>query len=147
MEVKTVDRELTENDKKKLFLKSYLRDKQAVIRIEEQLAELRLSKLSPSVSMRDGMPHGSNMTDLSDYAAKVDELERELMRKRYNRIQSFQKVQASIEELEDETEKSLLTYRYLIGMQWETIAVKMEYSWRTIHYIHSRALEHLKICA
>ena len=46
-----MDRELTENEKKKLFLKSYLRDKQAVRRIEEQLAELRLSKLSPGMSM------------------------------------------------------------------------------------------------
>ena len=142
-----MDRELTENEKKKLFLKSYLRDKQAVRRIEEQLAELRLSKLSPGMSMGDGMPHGSDMRDLSDYAAKVDELERELIRKRFDRIQSFRKVQAAIEEIEDETEKDLLTYRYLKGMKWEEIAVEMGYSWRAVHKIHSRALEHLEICA
>lgn len=142
-----MDRELTENEKKKLFLKSYLRDKQAVRRIEEQLAELRLSKLSPGMSMGDGMPHGSDMRDLSDYAAKVDELERELIQARYDRIQSFRKVQAAIEELEDETEKDLLTYRYLKGMKWEEIAVTMGYSWRAVHKIHSRALEHLEICA
>ena len=142
-----MDRELTENEKKKLFLKSYLRDKQAVRRIEEQLAELRLSKLSPGMSIGDGMPHGSDMRDLSDYAAKVDELERELIQARYDRIQSFRKVQAAIEELEDETEKDLLTYRYLKGMKWEEIAVEMGYSWRAVHKIHSRALEHLKICA
>lgn len=142
-----MDRELTENEKKKLFLKSYLRDKQAVRRIEEQLSELRLSKLSPGMSMGDGMPHGSDMRDLSDYAAKVDELERELIQARYDRIQSFRKVQAAIEELEDETEKDLLTYRYLKGMKWEEIAVEMGYSWRAVHKIHSHALEHLKICA
>ncbi len=142
-----MDRELTENEKKKLFLKSYLRDKQAVRRIEEQLAELRLSKLSPGMSMGDGMPHGSDMRDLSDYTAKVDELERELIRKRFDRIQSFRKVQAAIEEIEDETEKDLLTYRYLKGMKWEEIAVEMGYSWRAVHKIHSRALEHLEICA
>ena len=142
-----MDRELTENEKKKLFLKSYLRDKQAVRRIEAQLAELRLSKLSPGMSMGDGMPHGSDMRDLSDYTAKVDELERELIRKRFDRIQSFRKVQAAIEEIEDETEKDLLTYRYLKGMKWEEIAVEMGYSWRAVHKIHSRALEHLEICA
>lgn len=140
-----VDRELTENEKKKLFLKSYLRDKQAVRRIEEQLAELRLSKLSPGMSMGDGMPHGSDMRDLSDYAAKVDELERELIRKRYDRIQSFRKVQAAIEEIEDETEKDLLTYRYLKGMKWEEIAVEMGYSWQHIHKIHAAALKNLKM--
>ena len=139
------DRELTENEKKKLFLKSYLRDKQAVRRIEEQLAELRLSKLSPGMSMGDGMPHGSDMRDLSDYAAKVDELERELIQKRYDRICSFRKVQTAIEELEDETEKDLLTYRYLNGMKWEEIAVKMGYSWKHIHRIHAVALKDLKM--
>lgn len=136
---------LTENEKKKLFLKSYLRDKQAVRRIEEQLAELRLSKLSPGMSMGDGMPHGSDMRDLSDYAAKVDELERELIQKRYDRICSFRKVQTAIEELEDETEKDLLTYRYLNGMKWEEIAVKMGYSWKHIHRIHAVALKDLKM--
>ena len=140
-----VDRELTENEKKKIFLKSYLRDKQAVRRIEEQLAELRLSKLSPGMSMGDGMPHGSDMRDLSDYAAKVDELERELIQARYDRIQSFRKVQAAIEEIEDETEKDLLTYRYLKGMQWERIAVAMGYSWKHVHRIHAAALKNLKM--
>ena len=142
-----MDRELTENDKKKLFLKSYLLDKRAVIRIEEQLEELRMSKLSPGMSMGDGLPHGSDLRDLSDYAAKVDELERELIKKRYDRIKSFQKVQAAVEELEDETEKDLLTYRYLKGIKWEEIAVLMGYSWRAVHKIHSRALDHLEICA
>lgn len=141
-----MDKELTENEKKKLFLKSYLRDKLAVIRIEEQLAELRASKISPSL-ISDGMPHGTSLSDLSDYAAKVDELERELIQKRYDRICSFQKVQAAIEAVEDEAEKDLLTYRYLRGMKWEEIAVKMGYSWRKIHYLHGDALEHLEICA
>lgn len=146
LEVMPVDKELTENEKKKLFLKSYLRDKLAVIRIEEQLAELRASKISPSL-ISDGMPHGTSLSDLSDYAAKVDELERELIRKRYDRICSFQRVQTAIEAVEDEAEKDLLTYRYLRGMKWEEIAVKMGYSWRKIHYLHGDALEHLEICA
>ena len=141
-----MDKELTENEKKKLFLKSYLRDKQVVIRIEEQLAELRASKISPSL-ISDGMPHGTSLSDLSDYAAKVDELERELTQKRYDRICSFQRVQSAIEAVEDEAEKDLLTYRYLRGMKWEEIAVKMGYSWRKIHYLHGDALEHLEICA
>ncbi len=139
-----MDKELTENEKKKLFLKSYLRDKQAVIRIEEQLAELRASKISPSL-ISDGMPHGTSLSDLSDYAVKVDELERELIQKRYDRICSFQKVQAAIEAVEDEAEKDLLTYRYLRGMKWEEIAVKMGYTWRHTIRVHGQALENFKM--
>lgn len=144
LEVMPVDKELTENEKKKLFLKSYLRDKQAVIRIEEQLAELRASKISPSL-ISDGMPHGTSLSDLSDYAVKVDELERELIQKRYDRICSFQKVQAAIEAVEDEAEKDLLTYRYLRGMKWEEIAVKMGYTWRHTIRVHGQALENFKM--
>ena len=140
------ERKLTENEQKKLFLRSYLRDKKAVIRIEEQLAELRANKIFPSV-INDGMPHGTVSNDLSDYAAKIDELERELMRKREKKIDSFRKVQTAIEAVENETEKDLLTYRYLKGMKWEEIAVEMGYSWRKIHYLHGDALEHFKICA
>ncbi len=141
-----MDKKLTENEKKKLFLKSYLREKRAVIRIEEQLAELKLNKISPSV-INDGMPHGTDMTDLSDYVARVDELERDLVRARYDRIRAFQEVQAAIEAMEDETEKELLTYRYIRGFKWEKIAVEMGYSWRKIHYLHGDALEHFSICA
>lgn len=139
-----VDKELTENEKKKLFLKSYLRDKLAVIRIEEQLAELRASKISPSL-ISDGMPHGTSLSDLSDYAAKVDELERELIQKRYDRIRSFLRVQTAIEAVEDEAEKDLLTYRYLRGMKWEEIAVKMGYTWRHTIRVHGQALENFKM--
>lgn len=138
------EKEMTENEKKKLFLKSYLKNKQAVKRIEEQLEELRMNKMYPSV-INDGMPHGTDKRDLSDYAARVDELERELIKKRYERIVSFQNVQAAIEDLEDETEKDLLTYRYLKGIKWEEIAVEMGYSWQHIHKIHATALKKLKM--
>lgn len=141
-----MERELTENEKKKLFLNSYLQAKRDVIRLEEQLAELKLNKLSLSV-INDGMPHGSDIGDLSDYVAQVDEIEREIVRRRYGRIKAFQEVQRAIESMENEQEKDLLTYRYLRGMKWEAIAVTMNYSWRKIHYLHGDALEHFKMCA
>lgn len=135
---------LTENEKKKIFLRSYLRDKQAVARLEEQLEELRINKMSPS-AINSGMTNGTGLNDLSDYAAKVDELERELLEKKKDRIESFRKVQTAIEAINEETEKDLLTYRYLKGMKWKEIAVKMGYSWKHMHRIHSRAIENLKM--
>ncbi len=137
--------ELTENEKKKLFLKSYMQAKNDVFRLEMQLAELRLNKLTPSMVPDDGMPHASGISDLSDYAARVDELERELLQKRYRRIRAFKKVQEAIEAMENDREKELLTYRYLQGMKWEEIAVKMGYSWQHVHKIHASALKNLKM--
>ena len=61
---------------------SYQKEKRRVRRLEEQLEELRRNKMSPSVT-NDGMPHGTDKKDLSDYAVKVDEIEQELVAARY----------------------------------------------------------------
>ena len=136
--------ELTATDKKKEFLMSYQKEKRRVRRLEEQLEELRRNKMSPSVT-NDGMPHGTDKKDLSDYAVKVDEIEQELVAARYSRICAFQEVQKRIEAMEDEREKDLLTYRYLKGLKWEEICVRMDYKWRQVHRIHAMAIKNLKM--
>lgn len=136
---------LTENEQKKEFLMSYQLAKRDVTRLKEQLAELRIGKMSPGCEIGDGLPHAHNATDLSSYAAKVDELEREIVAARYRRICAFEQVRNCIEALEDEREKLLLTYRYLRGLKWEEICVKMDYKWRQVHRIHARALKNLKM--
>ena len=132
--------ELTENEKKKEFLMSYQKEKRRVRRLEEQLEELRRNKMSPSVT-NDGMPHGTDKKDMSDYAVKVDELEQELVAARYSRICAFQEVQRRIEAMEDEREKDLLTYRYIRGMKWEKICTEMKHSWQHIHRIHAGPIQ------
>nr|DAP19992.1 MAG TPA: Protein of unknown function (DUF722) [Caudoviricetes sp.] len=123
---------------------SYQKEKRRVRRLEEQLEELRRNKMSPSVT-NDGMPHGTDKKDLSDYAVKVDEIEQELVAARYSRICAFQEVQKRIEAMEDEREKDLLTYRYLKGLKWEEICVRMDYKWRQVHRIHAMAIKNLKM--
>ena len=123
---------------------SYQKEKRRVRRLEEQLEELRRNKMSPSVT-NDGMPHGTDKKDLSDYAVKVDEIEQELVAARYSRICAFQEVQKRIEAMEDEREKDLLTYRYLKGLKWEEICVRMDDKWRQVHRIHAMAIKNLKM--
>ena len=131
--------EKTENEQKKEFLMSYQLAKRDVTRLEERLAELRIGKMSPGCEIGDGLPHAHNAADLSGYAAKVDELEREIVAARYRRVRNC------IESLEDEREKLLLTYRYIRGMKWELIAVKMELTWRHTLRVHRNALKNLKM--
>ena len=136
---------MTENEQKKEFLQSYQLAKRDVTRLEEQLAELRIGKMSPGCDIGDGLPHAHNATDLSGYAAKVDELEDEIIAARYSRICAFQEVQKRIEAMEDEREKDLLTYRYIRGLKWEEICVRMDYKWRQVHRIHAMAIKNLKM--
>lgn len=140
-------RQTTENEKKKEFLSTYQKAKQKVERLEQQLGELRFNKLAPPAVSNDGMPHKNDISDLSDYMVKLDEIESDITSARYERICAFQRIQYQIEKMDDEHEKDLLTYRYIKGMKWEQVAVKMGYSWRKIHYLHSKALEHFSICA
>lgn len=137
-------KEKTENEIKKEYLLGFQKISRQLARMENELAEIRLNKYCPSC-ISDGMPHASGCSDLSSYMAKVDELEKKILKKRYNRLQKQQEIRNRIDRMEDENEKDVLTYRYLRGMKWEDIAVKMGYSWRRIHYIHSKALENFRI--
>lgn len=140
-----VGKEMTDTEKIKKFLKSYLRCRMAAVRLQEQINELRLDRLFPRGIMGDGMPKGSDVGDLSEYAAKIDELERKLLDKMKELIETFAKVQTAIDGLDSEVEKSVLTYRYIRGMKWEEIAAVMSYSWQYIHKIHASALQKVKI--
>ena len=133
-----------ENEKKKEYLWGYQREMRQLKRLEEELAELRLSKMCPSV-IQDGMPHASGGGDLSGYMVQVDKMERKIQKARYKRIRKFKEIRDRIERLEDENEKDVLVYRYILGMKWEDIAVKMGYTWQHIHRIHSNALENFKM--
>lgn len=134
----------TENEKKKEYLWGYQKTKRQLERLEEELAELRLDKMCPSV-IQDGMPHASGGGDLSGYVARVDALERKILKARYKRIQRFKEIRDRIERLEDENEKDVLVYRYIRGMKWEDIAVKMNIGYRHVLRMHGKALENFKM--
>ena len=80
-----------ETEQKKEYLKEYEKAVRQMKRSEEKITEMRLSKIMPSVG-NDGMPHAHNNTDLSAYAALLDEEERRYMKARYHRIKLCQEI-------------------------------------------------------
>lgn len=134
----------TENEKKKEYLKSYRDAVIAETQIKEEIDQLRMDKMFPSL-VQDGMPHGSGASDLSAYAAKLDELLGELEEQMNERIQLRREIVRKIECMESETEKAVLRYRYIHMLKWEEIAVKMSYAWQHIHRIHGKALSHFEM--
>lgn len=133
-----------ENEKKKEYLKSYEKAVRQVQRSEHIIMEIRLNKICPSVVV-DDMPHAASQNDLSGYAALLDQEERKYMKFRYRRVKLCKEIKDKIERLVNEDEKDILTYRYIKLMKWEDICVRMNFSWRRVHYIHSNALEHFII--
>ena len=133
-----------ENEAKKEYLMRYRDALRAEKQIEEEITQLRLDTMMPAV-VNDGMPHGSGIGDLSGYAAQVDELLQDLKEQQEKRIQIRREITQKIEKMPNETEKMVLRYRYIHLLKWEEIAVKMCYSWKGIHKVHGRALQHFKM--
>ena len=133
-----------ENEQKKEYLKSYRRAIKREQDILDEIQRLRLDKMFPSV-VNDGMPHGSSHSDLSDYAAILDEQIDLLKEERLEKVRCYQKIERQISQMENEDEQEVLRLRYILGMKWEEVAVKMNYSWKWVHKIHGRALLNFRI--
>lgn len=134
-----------ENNRKKEYLRKYLEAKRMQEVLEREIDELRLDRMIPGSPAQDGMPHGSGGGDLSGYAARLDELDRSLHAQLERKLRIRKEITDKIDAMSDETESLLLRLRYIHGLKWEEVAAKMDYSWRAVHKIHSKALEHFKI--
>ena len=133
------EKELTENEKKKEYLKSYGKALKREQRILDEIQCLRLDKMFPSV-VQDGMPHGSSQEDLSGYAATLDEMIEDLKKERLEKVKIRKKIEQSIRNLEDEDEQEVLRLRYISGLKWEEVAVEMNLTRRRVTQIHGKAL-------
>lgn len=133
-----------ENEQKKEYLKSYRRAIKREQDILDEIQRLRLDKMFPSV-VNDGMPHGSSHSDLSDYAAILNEQIDLLKEERLEKVRCYQKIERQISRMENEDEQEVLRLRYIKGLKWEEVALKMNYSWKQVHRIHSSALKSFKM--
>lgn len=136
---------IIDNDTKKDYLRQYQKKKLAVRDIELDIESTREEKMSASAGMGDGMPHGNEKTDLSNYIVALEEKEQMLIKARYHRVKCCTCIYNNIEKLENEDEKRILYLRYIKGLRWEEICIEAGYEWTWVHTLHRRALEHLEI--
>ena len=129
-----------ENEKKKEYLKQYGKALRQEKRIEEEL-----DRMLPGALAADGLPKSSNHSDLSDYMAKIDELERKLIRQRRKKVRIRTEIRERIEELDNEKEKDVLTKRYIDCEGWNRICDETGYRWTQVHRNHSEALKKFKM--
>lgn len=135
---------MTENEKKKEFLKRYQKAVKREQDILDEIQRLRADKMFPSVC-NDGMPRGSSQTDLSDYVAEIDAAIEDLKEERLEKIKIYREIEMRIRCMKDEDEQEVLRMRYIKGMKWEDIAAKMNYSYSGTLKLHGRALANIEI--
>lgn len=133
-----------ENEQKKEYLWGYRKHGKKISRISSEIEEIRSMLLYPSIH-NDGMPHGANQGDLSDYAAKLTEKEESLYLEGVEQVKAHKDINYRINQLENEDERDVLFYRYIKDKRWWEIAELMGYSERQVHRLHGNALAHLKL--
>lgn len=136
--------EWLERERKKEYLRSYQKAVRREQDILDEIQELRMDKMLPGSRMDDG-PRAAGYSDLSGYAAKIDELMERLKQERFEKVRLREKIEREINAVANEDEKAVLRYRYIKGMTWEAVCVRIGYSWRQTHRTHARALENFRI--
>ena len=145
MKKKLSEEEVLLNEQKKEYLKQYIQCLRSIARINELMDKIRIDIICPSAKNSD-MPYmTNNLHDLSDYIVREDELANKMLQLRYKRIQTYTDIFERIEQLDDEDERAVLTYRYIHDCEWEEIAEKIHVSCRQVHRIHARALVHFQL--
>lgn len=127
--------------------KEYLLRYQAVKReiedLDYRMAQLRLKYAAPSAIEYSDMPKAHNTEhDLSEYVAKMDEMT-DYMISKYTRLRDIEvDIYKRVDQMQDQTERDILRTRYIDGLTWDQIALKLGYSRRNVTRIHGRALLH-----
>lgn len=129
------------NQEKKQWLKSY---KALNLSIDQKLEELeRLKSLACKVTQTmTGMPLGGNSGKENTYL-KIIELEDAINGEIDKYIELRNEIETAILSVNDLKLQNVLRHRYINGMTWESIAVKMNYDYRWVLKLHGKALTKL----
>ena len=129
-----------ENELKIRYLSRYRRLNERIDRLLEEQSRWRemALKITPTLSQTPGGGEsGSPIERPMDKVLEIDvEINREIDELQIVR----QEIRAALNQLEDENLKLLMEYRYIDGLTWEQIAVKMNYSYMQICRLHGKAL-------
>ena len=134
-----------ENEQKIRYLSRYRRLNQRIDRLLEEQSRWRerALKITPTLSQAPG--GGGNGSPIERPMDKVLEIDVEINREIDEMQIARKEIRETLNQLEDENLKLLMEYRYIDGMTWEQIAVKMHYGFQWVCKLHGRALNRLRI--
>lgn len=133
-----------ENELKKEYLNGYKYARMRAKRVAEQIQQLRLDTMFPCLQ-GDGMPRGSNQSDLSDYMERHDELMEALKKEELDAVEQYTDIHRAIKRMQDEEEKEILERKYLMRQTWEVIAERIGCDRSTAIRKHGNALKNFEI--
>ena len=134
-----------ENEAKIKYLSWYIALNRCIDRLLEEKAKWwsLCLKTTPSLSQAPG--GGESGSPVERPMDKVLEIEEEINKEIDELQEVCRGIKTVLGQLEDDTLRLLMEYRYLDGLTFEEIAVKMHYSWRWVIKLHGKALAEIKI--
>ena len=103
----------------------------------DRLRELAECLSSPKLGERVTSSNGNTSMQTVD---KIVDLQAEVNKEIAVLVDLIAEIHTKIEQLDDLTERAVLTERYINGRSWEEIAGIIGYSGRNTRYLHGRAL-------
>ena len=134
-----------ENQKKIEYLSRYRKLGKRIEQLSTERA-MWLSRACKTTQTISDMPKAKNGAQGdSGEVAQYIEIGEEITRELRNLHRLRREIRAVITTLEDDILQTLMLYRYIDGMTFEEIAVKMNFSRRWTITLHGRALEKLSL--
>ena len=128
-------------------LRQYAAIKAERKQLEALLEEIESPLYSAKIQQLTGMPHAPSSTGSGSAQERLADRTMELRALYTEKIAELRAQQLAIEAAMDglpSKMRQLLRYRYIEGLTWEEVCVRMSYGWRQTHRLHSEALEQLK---
>jgi len=112
----------------------------------EQVANLRDLATKATASIHAERVSGTKQrSPMENAIVKLIDLEREIDADIDKLVDLKREIIGVINSVEQPEYHLLLELRYLSYKTWEEIAEVMNYSWRNVHYVHSKALKTVKL--
>lgn len=132
------------SQEKKAYLSKYKFLDNAINQKLEECEKWRAmaEKITPTLSDMPKSQSGANRIETA--VEHIAQLEEEINKKVDELVRIRRNIEDSLQSVKDDTLRNLLEYRYIYGLTWEQIAVKMNYSYRNVTRMHGKALSVLE---
>ena len=130
-------------DRLKAEFGQYIHIKGERAQIARLIADLDSTLASPGTSKWDSMPRGGGAGDpMTSGLIRKEQLIERYRRKDAELAAELDRIETMWETLTPK-ERELMRYRYVDGLKWEAVCVKVGYEWSQTHRLHNGALDKL----
>ena len=130
---------------KKEFLNQYLNaEKEIGIKLD-QIARLRELSTKITQTLTSDKVKSNSENRLESSVSKIVDIEREIGTSIDQLERIRLQVESVINSVPNVNQRNVLRLRYISGMKWEQIAVKLNYDYRWVLRLHGKALNKIAI--